>query len=96
MRDDSWSCWGAEKHEEFLPEIVTTLCFIGSPVAAEPLIDFVKSARAGRAVFKAKHAALIHLGDLIKKSGNQQRSTSSPTSRRTWVRREVSPGPKLQ
>ena len=63
---------GAQEHEEFLPEIVTTLCFIGSPVAAEPLIDFVKSARAGRAVFKAKHAALIHLGDLIKKSGNQQ------------------------
>jgi len=56
--------------EEFLPEIVTTLCFIGSPVAAEPLIDFVESARTGRAVFKAKNAALIHLGDLIKKSGN--------------------------
>jgi hypothetical protein len=66
-----WLVNEPEKHEEFLPEIVTTLCFIGSEVAVEPLIDFVESPLASRAVFKAKHAALIHLGDLINKSGNQ-------------------------
>ena len=66
-----WLVNDPEKHEEFLPEIVTTLCFIGSEVAVEPLIDFVESPRAGRAVFNAKNAALIHLGDLINKSGNQ-------------------------
>jgi hypothetical protein len=66
-----WLVNQPEKHEEFLPEIVTTLCFIGSEVAVEPLIDFVESPRAGRAVFNAKNAALIHLGDLINKSGNQ-------------------------
>ena len=60
-----------ERYEEFLPEIVTTLCYIGSDAAVEPLIDFVESPQAGRAVFKAKHAALIHLGDLIRQSGNQ-------------------------
>jgi hypothetical protein len=60
-----------EKHEEFLPEIVTTLGFIGSELAVQPLIDFVQNPRATRAVFKAKHAALIHLGDLINKSGSQ-------------------------
>ncbi|HLT17830.1 MAG TPA: hypothetical protein VKZ96_00135, partial [Thermomicrobiales bacterium] len=54
-----------------LPEIVTTLCYIGSEAAVEPLIEFVESPRAGRAVFQAKHATLIHLGDLIQKSGNQ-------------------------
>lgn len=61
----------AERYEEFLPEIVTTLCYIGSEAAVEPLIEFVESPRAGRAVFQAKHATLIHLGDLIQKSGNQ-------------------------
>lgn len=66
-----WLVNEPEKHEEFLPEIVTTLCFIGSEVAVGPLIDFVESRLASRAVFKAKNAALIHLGDLINKSGNQ-------------------------
>jgi hypothetical protein len=66
-----WLVEEPEQHEEFLPEIVTTLCFIGSDVAVAPLIDFVESPRAGRAVFNAKNAALIHLGDLINKSGNQ-------------------------
>ena len=60
-----------EKHDEFLPEIVTTLGFIGSDIAVQPLIDFVHSPRANRAVFNAKNAALIHLGDLINKSGSQ-------------------------
>jgi hypothetical protein len=66
-----WLVKEPEQHEEFLAEIVTTLCFIGSEIAAQPLIDFVQNARASRAVFNAKHAALIHLGDLINKSGNQ-------------------------
>jgi hypothetical protein len=60
-----------EQHEEFLPEIVTTLGFIGSEIAVQPLIDFVQNPRATRNVFKAKHAALIHLGDLVNKSGSQ-------------------------
>ncbi len=66
-----WLVKEPEKHEEFLPEIVTTLCFIGSEVAVKPLIDFVESPRASKAIFNAKNAALIHLGDLINKSGNQ-------------------------
>lgn len=66
-----WLVNEPEKHEEFLPEIVTTLCFIGSEVAAQPLIDFVQSAPARRAVFHAKNAVLIHLGDLVNKSGSQ-------------------------
>lgn len=66
-----WLVKEPEQHEEFLPEIVTTLCFIGSEAAAQPLIDFVQNARAGRAMFNAKHAALIHLGDLVNKSGSQ-------------------------
>lgn len=59
------------QHEEFLPEIVTTLCFIGSELAVQPLIDFVRSPRAGRAVFNAKNAVLIHLGDLVNSTGSQ-------------------------
>ena len=66
-----WLVNEPEQHEEFLPEIVTTLCFIGSEVAVQPLIDFVVGARASRAVFNAKNAALIHLGDLVNKSGSQ-------------------------
>lgn len=66
-----WLVNEPEKHEEFLPEIVTTLCFIGSEVAVKPLIDFVERSRAGRAVFNAKNAALIHLGDLINASGSK-------------------------
>lgn len=56
------------ENDEYLPEIVTTLCFIGSEKAVEPLIKFVKSEVDTKAGFKAKNAALIHLGDLIHKS----------------------------
>jgi hypothetical protein len=66
-----WLVNEPDQHEEFLPEIVTTLCFIGSEVAVQPLIEFVESPRANQAVFNAKNAVLIHLGDLIRKSGNQ-------------------------
>lgn len=66
-----WLVDEPEMHEEFLPEIVTTLCFIGSAIAAQPLIDFVESRRAGLAVFNAKNAALIHLGDLVNASGSK-------------------------
>lgn len=67
-----WLVEEPEKHEEFLPEIVTTLGFIGSEIAVKPMIDFVHSARASRAVFNAKNAVLIHLGDLINKSGSKE------------------------
>ncbi|UVW27404.1 hypothetical protein [Massilia sp. H6] len=66
-----WLVDEPERHDEFLPEIVTTLCFIASPAAVEPLLDFVRSARAGRAAFNARHAVLIHLGDLVNRSGSQ-------------------------
>jgi len=66
-----WLVKEPEKHEEFLPEIVTTLGFIGSEIAVQPMIDFVHSARASKAVFNAKNAALIHLGDLVNKSGSK-------------------------
>ncbi|WBS05374.1 hypothetical protein OU994_14370 [Pseudoduganella sp. SL102] len=66
-----WLVDEPEQHEEFLPEIVTTLCFIGSEIAVRPLIDFVESRRAGQAVFNAKNAALIHLGDLVNASGSR-------------------------
>lgn len=58
--------------EEFLPEIVTTLCFIGSEKAVEPLIKFVKSPMSSQPAFNAKNAALIHMGDLINKSGSKK------------------------
>ena len=66
-----WLVGEPGQHEEFLPEIVTTLGFIGSELAVQPLIDFVQGVRASRAVFNAKNAALIHLGDLVNKSGSQ-------------------------
>ena len=66
-----WLVKEPEKHEEFLPEIVTTLGFIGSEIAVQPMIDFVHSARASKAVFNAKNAVLIHLGDLVNKSGSK-------------------------
>jgi hypothetical protein len=66
-----WLVNEPEKHDEFLPEIVTTLGFIGSEIAVKPMIDFVHSARASRSAFNAKNAVLIHLGDLINKSGSK-------------------------
>lgn len=66
-----WLVNEPEKHEEFLPEIVTTLGFIGSELAVQPLIDFVQHPRASRATFNAKNAALIHFGDLVNKSGSK-------------------------
>lgn len=60
-----------EKHEEFLPEIVTTLCFIGSEIAVGPLIGFVEGPLQSQAAFNAKNAALIHLGDLVHASGSR-------------------------
>lgn len=65
-----WLTDEPEKYEEFLPEIVTTLCFIGSEAAVEPLIGFVEGPLQSQAAFNAKNAALIHLGDLIHTSGN--------------------------
>jgi hypothetical protein len=67
-----WLVNEPEKHEEFLPEIVTTLGFIGSPIAVKPMIDFVRSARASKSVFNAKNAVLIHMGDLVNKSGSKE------------------------
>lgn len=59
-----------ERHEEFLPQIVSTLGYIGSEIAVQPLLDFVRGPLAGRAVFNAKNAALLRLGDLVNRSGD--------------------------
>jgi hypothetical protein len=59
------------RHEEFLPQIVATLGYIGSEIAAQPLIDFVQGARVGRQAFNAKNIALLRLGDLVNRSGSQ-------------------------
>lgn len=55
-----WLTNEPEKYEEFLPEIVTTLCFIGSDAAVAPLIGFIKGPLQSQAAFNAKNAALIH------------------------------------
>jgi hypothetical protein len=59
------------KHEEFLPQIVATLGYIGSEIAAQPLIDFVQGPLVGRQSFNAKNIALLRLGDLVNRSGSQ-------------------------
>lgn len=59
------------ENEEFLPEIVTTLCYIGSPKAVKPVMDFAQKPAASPVAFKAQKAALMHLGDLVNKSESQ-------------------------
>jgi hypothetical protein len=59
------------KHEEFLPQIVATLGYIGSEIAAQPLIDFVQGPLVGRQSFNAKNIALLRLGDLVNRSGSK-------------------------
>jgi len=66
-----WLVKEPEQHEEFLAQIVATLGYIGAEVAAQPLIDFVRSPRTGRIVFNARNIALIRLGDLVNRSGSQ-------------------------
>lgn len=67
----AWLAQEPEQHEAFLPEIVTTLCYIGSDTAVQPLIDFVQGPLHSQAAFNAKNAALIHLGDLVRASGSR-------------------------
>ncbi|MFN3791780.1 hypothetical protein [Massilia sp.] len=66
-----WLVNEPERHEEFLTQIVATLGHIGSEIAVQPMIDFVQSPRAGRAVFNAKNTALLRLGDLANQSGSR-------------------------
>ncbi|WP_288381830.1 hypothetical protein [uncultured Massilia sp.] len=66
-----WLVNEPERHEQFLGQIVATLGYIGAQIAVQPLIDFVKSPRTGRAVFNAKNIALIRLGDLANRSGSK-------------------------
>jgi len=56
--------------EEFLPEIVTTLCYIGSKKAIQPLMKFAKSDAVTPQEWRAKKAALMHLGDLVNKAND--------------------------
>jgi len=58
------------RHEEFLPQIVATLGYIGSDIAVQPLLAFIQGPLTGRAAFNAKNAALLRLGDLVNRSGN--------------------------
>lgn len=66
-----WLVNEPEQHEEFLTQIVATLGYIGSEIAVQPMIDFVESPRAGRAVFNARNTALLRLGDLANRSGSR-------------------------
>lgn len=66
-----WLAQPDAQTEPFLPEIVTTLCYIGSDAAVQPLVDFVQGPRHSQAAFNAKNAALIHLGDLVRATGNR-------------------------
>jgi hypothetical protein len=50
---------------EFLPEIVTTLCYIGNEKAIDPLIAFVNAPPASLWAFRAQKAALLQLGTLV-------------------------------
>ena len=56
----------------YLPEIVSTLCFIGGDKAVDPLIAFVKRQSKSKSEFDARNAALIHLGDLVNRTDNQK------------------------
>lgn len=56
-----------KENDEFLPEIVCTLAYIGSEKALEPLIKFAKDPPSTPRAFKAQKAALMHLGDLVAK-----------------------------
>lgn len=66
-----WLVNEPEQHVEFLPQIVATLGYIGSEIAARPLIDFVAGPLTGRTVFNAKNIALIRLGDLANRSASE-------------------------
>lgn len=67
-----WLVQEAAQHEAYLSEIVTTLCYIGSDAAVQPLVDFVQGPLNSPAAFNAKNAALIHLGDLVRSTGNRE------------------------
>jgi len=57
------------ENDAFLPNIVTTLCFIGNDKVVDPLIAFVKNAAlSSDRAYQAKNAVLIHLGDLIHRT----------------------------
>lgn len=58
----------SETVSDYLPEIVSTLCYIGSESAVEPLIKFIKTPSKKESVFNARNAALIHLGNLINRT----------------------------
>jgi len=61
------------ENEQFLPEIVTTICYIGDEDAVDDLIAFVENSKLdGEAAFDAKNAILIHLGDLVNKTQNKK------------------------
>lgn len=65
-----WLVNEPQRHEDFLPQIVSTLGYIGSEIAVQPLLAFIQGPLTGRAAFNAKNAALLRLGDLVNRSGN--------------------------
>lgn len=58
----------SETVSDYLPEIVSTLCYIGCEEAVDPLIKLVKTPSKTESVFNARNAALIHMGNLINKT----------------------------
>jgi len=63
------------KEQDYWSNIVTTLGIIGDENAVEPMIEFIEKGKAGaltRSQRQAKKSAIMSLGYLINKSGNQK------------------------
>jgi hypothetical protein len=80
--------------EQYWPNIVVVLGMIGDEQAVEPLISFIQNgdqARLSSAHYRAKTSALMSLGYIINKTGNQRalnylRESASPE---TWAAKSV-------
>jgi hypothetical protein len=61
------------ENEQFLPNIVTTLCYLGREKDVETLINFVKDPKRPSTnwVFKAQKAALMGLGEVANKTKSE-------------------------
>ena len=76
------------------PNIVTTMCYIGTPNAVKPLTDFFSTGegRLTDDAYVAKDHILVHLGDLTNKSKSPQALDflmKSVTDTGAWTRRDL-------
>lgn len=58
--------------EPYLAQVVQLLCWIGDASTVEPLLAFVRQPTARPEALQAKHAAAIHLGELLRRTGDQR------------------------